>query len=119
MADKPGLSMQAPDNERVELEPLQPQPHGTPAIPGAGLIDRVTVLLTAELGRTSVTVKDLRQIRHGQVITLDQMIGEPLGIFANGQRIGAGEVVSVAKDQYGIRITALADDVEQTRGGAP
>jgi flagellar motor switch protein FliN/FliY len=60
-------------------------------------------------------VKDLRALRHGQVVVLDQLVGEPLGIFANGHRLGAGEVVSVGRDQYGIRVTSLAD--EQDRAG--
>jgi flagellar motor switch protein FliN/FliY len=82
------------------------------------MIDRVPVLLTVELGRTNITVKDLRVLRHGQVVVLDQMVGEPLGIFANGQRLGAGEVVAVGKDQYGIRVTALADEPERTEEAA-
>ena len=78
------------------------------------MLDRVQVALTVELGRTSITVKDLRQLRHGQVVTLDQMVGEPLTIFANGQRLAYGEVVAVANDHYGVRVTALAEDIDAT-----
>jgi len=106
------------ESERVELERLQSTPRGTAAIKAKGMIDRVPVLLTVELGRTNITVKDLRVLRHGQVVVLDQMVGEPLGIFANGQRLGAGEVVAVGKDQYGIRVTALADEPERTEEAA-
>jgi flagellar motor switch protein FliN/FliY len=70
------------------------------------------VIVTVELGRTSITVKDLRQLRHGQVITLDQMVGESLAIFANGQKLAYGEVVAVPNDKYGVRVTGLADDTE-------
>ena len=49
-------------------------------------------------------MKDLRQLRQGQIVVLDQVVGEPLAIFANGHRVAVGEVVSVAKDQYGIRV---------------
>jgi flagellar motor switch protein FliN/FliY len=103
-----------PDYERVELERLKAQARNSPAISSQKLVERVPVLLTVELGRTSISVKDLRALRHGQVVVLDQMAGEPLAIFANAQRLGAGEVVSVGRDQYGIRITSLADENEGT-----
>ena len=102
------------ENERVELERIQSHPRGAPAITGKNVLDRVQVALTVELGRTSITVKDLRQLRHGQVVTLDQMVGEPLTIFANGQRLAYGEVVAVANDHYGVRVTALAEDIDAT-----
>jgi len=100
----------AGENERVELERLSSQPRGQPAIGARHVLDRVQVALTVELGRTQITVKDLRQLRHGQVVTLDQMVGEPLTIFANGQKLAYGEVVAVANDHYGVRVTALAED---------
>jgi flagellar motor switch protein FliM len=100
-------------NERVELEALQAIPRSTAALNAKGMIERVPVLLTVELGRTSIPVKDLRQLRHGQVVMLDQMVGEPLGIFANGHRLGYGEVVAVGRDQYGIRVTGLAEENER------
>jgi flagellar motor switch protein FliM len=100
------------DTERVELERLRSEPRGGPIITAKGLLDRVQVMVTVELGRCHVTVKDLRSLRHGQIITLDQMVGEPLAIFANGQKLAFGEVVAVPNDRYGIRVTALADDGE-------
>ncbi len=101
-----------PENERVELERLQSQPRGLPAITSKNVLDRVQVSLTVELGRTHITVKDLRQLRHGQIVTLDQTVGEPLTIFANGQKLAYGEVVAVANDRYGVRVTALAEDAD-------
>jgi flagellar motor switch protein FliN/FliY len=106
------------DHERVELERLKPMPRNSPAISSKALVERVPVLLTVELGRTSISVKELRGLRHGQVLVLDQMAGEPLSIFANGQKLGCGEVVSVGRDQYGIRITSLVDETEMAEGEA-
>jgi flagellar motor switch protein FliM len=96
--------------ERVELERLQAQPRGAAAITAKAVLDRVQVAVAVELGRTQITVKDLRALRHGQILQLDQAIGEPLAIFANGQKLAYGEVVAVANDRYGVRVTALAED---------
>lgn len=111
----PGEKLAEP--ERVELERIQAQPRGNPAITARNVLDRVQVALTVELGRTQITVKDLRQLRHGQIVSLDQMVGEPLAIFANGQKLAYGEVVAVANDRYGVRVTALAEDAEPETGG--
>jgi flagellar motor switch protein FliM len=102
------------DSERVELERLRAEPRGGAVITARGLLDRVQVMVTVELGRCHVSVKDLRALRHGQIVTLDQMVGEPLTIFANGQRLATGEVVAVPNDHYGIRVTALADETIAT-----
>lgn len=104
--------MMTSDTDRVEPETLTALPLGGLAVP-AKPVERVPVTLSVELGRTSISVKDLRQLRHGQVIMLDQMVGEPLGIFANGQRLALGEVVAVGKSQYGVRVLSLIDDQEQ------
>ncbi|GAN80051.1 FliM/FliN family flagellar motor switch protein [Acidocella aminolytica] len=96
--------------ERVELERLQNQPRGATAITAKAVLDRVQVAVAVELGRTQITVKELRALRHGQILQLDQMIGEPLAIFANGQKLAYGEVVAVANDRYGVRVTALTED---------
>ncbi len=96
--------------ERVELERLQAQPRGTTAITAKVVLDRVQVAVAVELGRAQISVKDLRALRHGQILQLDQVIGEPLAIFANGQKLAYGEVVAVANDRYGVRVTALAED---------
>jgi flagellar motor switch protein FliN/FliY len=106
------------DGETVELERLQPVERATLAVNGKGMIDRVTVALTVQLGRTDISVKDLRLLRQGQIIVLDQVIGEPLTIFANGHQLAYGEVVATAKDQYGIRVTALMEEHEPSEDGA-
>jgi flagellar motor switch protein FliN len=109
------LGMMAAEPARIELEPLEQTILAGPAVPNRALIERVQVGLTVELGRTKISVKDLRQLRQGQIVVLDQVVGEPLAIFANGHRVAVGEVVSVAKDQYGIRVTALAAEESEQK----
>jgi flagellar motor switch/type III secretory pathway protein FliN len=87
--------------ERVELETLQPIASEAMAISTRQIVERLPVVLTVELGRTTVSVKD------------HKIVGEPFGIFANGQRLASGEVVSVAQDKYGVRVIALAEEPDQ------
>jgi flagellar motor switch protein FliN/FliY len=63
-----------------------------------------------ELGRAQLTLANLRQLREGQVLILDQPVDEPLSIYANGRRFAYGEVAAIGNDQYGIRFLSLAED---------
>ena len=99
--------------ERVELEPLEATTSETLAISTRQIVERLPVVLTVELGRTTVSVKDLKNLRKGQIIGLDKIVGEAFGIYANGQRLASGEVVSVAQERYGVRVVALAEEPDQ------
>ena len=94
----------------LATEPVKAKSTARPPRDAAGktTVDRVTVAVTVQLGTTNISLKNLRQWRQGQVILLEQMTGEPLGIFANGHLLAFGEVVSVGRDQYSIRVTSLA-----------
>lgn len=113
-----GVADRLAEPERIELERIQGQPRGAPVLTARNVLDKVQVALSVELGRTQITVKELRALRHGQILALDQTVGEPLTIFANGQKMAYGEVVAVANDRYGVRVTALVEDTEQDAGGA-
>jgi flagellar motor switch protein FliM len=111
-------TLERPEAERVELERLQPQPRGLPAITGKKMLDRVHVAITVELGRANITVKALRQLRHGQILALEQRVGEPLTIYANGEKLAYGEVVAAGQDHYGVRVTALVEDIDSASDSA-
>ncbi len=80
-----------------------------------GDIDRVLdvpVQLTAELGRTRITIKNLLQLSQGSVVELDGLAGEPMDVFINGYLIAQGEVV-VVNDKFGIRLTDIITPSER------
>ena len=100
-------------NVEIALEPLVPLPGQAAVLEGSKLLDRVQVAISVELGRAGLTVKDMRTLRHGQVIALDQHVGDPLVIYANGLKLAHGEVVAIGDgERYGIRITGLAGETE-------
>jgi flagellar motor switch protein FliN len=80
-----------------------------------GDIDRVMdvpVQLTAELGRTRITIKNLLQLSPGSVVELDGLAGEPMDVFINGYLIAQGEVV-VVNEKFGIRLTDIVMPAER------
>lgn len=88
---------------------FQPLPSSTGSDIAAGDIDRVLdvpVQLTAELGRTRITIKSLLQLSQGSIVELDGLAGEPMDVLINGYLIAQGEVV-VVNDKFGIRLTDI------------
>ncbi len=73
------------------------------------IIDRVRVTLTVRLGWTSLSVGALSELRLGQIIRLDQTVEDPLLITVGGKVLGYGEVVSLAGQRCGVKVTGLVD----------
>jgi flagellar motor switch protein FliN/FliY len=77
-----------------------------PLLPGLDLLHGVEMEVTAELGRTRMTVRELLSLSTGAVIELDRTAGAPADLLVNGRLIARGEVV-VIDENFGIRITEL------------
>lgn len=75
------------------------------------LVMDVPLEVTAELGRTSMTVRQVLDLQPGSVIELDRLAGEPVDIYVNDQLLGKGEVV-VVDDKFGIRLSELSSEDE-------
>jgi flagellar motor switch protein FliN/FliY len=74
----------------------------------------IPVLMTVELGRTKITIKNLLQLAQGSVVELDGMAGEPMDVLVNGCLIAQGEVV-VVNDKFGVRLTDIITPAERIR----
>ena len=77
----------------------------------------VEMLLTVELGRTNLTLKEVLDLAPNSVVELQKMAGEPLDVLVNNKLIAKGEVV-VIDDNFGIKITQIispSDRMEQTQ----
>jgi flagellar motor switch protein FliN len=78
---------------------------------GLDLLHDVEMEVSAELGRTRLSVRELLALSPGAVVELDRAAGSASDLLVNGRLIARGEVV-VVDENFGIRITeivALAD----------
>ena len=73
---------------------------------GAALLDDVPLPLIVELGRVSLTVRELAGLRKGQVLELGHDPQEPVSLVFEGHVIGAGKLVNV-EGEIGVQITSL------------
>lgn len=70
------------------------------------LLHGVEMSVTAELGRTKMTVRELLALAPGAVVELDRAAGSPVDVLVNGTLVARGEVV-VIDEEFGIRISEI------------
>jgi flagellar motor switch protein FliN/FliY len=90
-------------------KPGQPQPYTPPPVSRSGgldLLHDVEMEVTAELGRTRMSVRELLSLTPGAVVELDRAAGAPTDLLVNGRLIARGEVV-VIDEEFGIRISEI------------
>ncbi len=60
------------------------------------------------LGKTSMTIKEIQDLKDGSIIELNKIAGEPVEVFAGNSKIGVGEVV-VVDETFGVRMLVDED----------
>jgi len=72
----------------------------------------IPLQVSVEVGRSKLLIKDLLQLREGNIIELNKLAGEPLDVYVNSRLIARGEAV-VANDKFGIRLTDVVSPAER------
>ena len=73
---------------------------------GLDMLHDVEMEVSAELGRTRMSVRELLSLNPGAIVELDRAAGSPADLLVNGRLIARGEVV-VIDENFGIRITEI------------
>jgi len=73
---------------------------------GLDVILDIPVTLSMEVGKTTISIRNLLQLNQGSVVELDRLAGEPLDLMVNGTLIAHGEVV-VVNEKFGVRLTSV------------
>ncbi|ACE85001.1 flagellar motor switch protein FliN [Cellvibrio japonicus] len=98
----------------IAFEELIPEPGKRNSNPDLDVILDIPVSISMEVGRTSITIRNLLQLNQGSVIELDRLAGEPLDVLVNGTLIAHGEVV-VVNEKFGIRMTDVISPAERIK----
>ena len=96
----------APENEDLALTP-------------EALMD-IKLRVWAEIGRTRMPLADAVALAEGMLVDLDREHHEPIELYVNGMRLGAGRLVTVDGEWALMidEISADADAVERLSTGA-
>lgn len=91
----------------AELPELQAKPAANPVGSLHQLLD-VSVVVTAEIGRVTLSIADILKLGSGAVVSLDRGVSEPIDLLVQGVPFARGEVV-VIDDRFAIRIHEIVD----------
>lgn len=108
---RPAGTFGANARDDVEVHPVRFPPLSEPAHLSSerralDLIMDVSMRVTVELGRASLTVEDVLGLGPGSVVELNKLAGEPVDVMVNDQLIARGEVV-VVDENFGVRVTEI------------
>lgn len=96
---------QSQDPMEAAFEELQQVIANGGEVPLGMLLD-LTLPVSIELGRTSMTVQEILRLGRGSVIQLERLAGEPIDVYVGDRRFAEGEVV-VLGEHFGVRLTRI------------
>ncbi|MBL8981490.1 MAG: flagellar motor switch protein FliN [Gemmatimonadetes bacterium] len=107
---------QSQDPMEAAFEELQQVIANGGEVPLGMLLD-LTLPVSIELGRTSMTVQEILRLGRGSVIQLERLAGEPIDVYVGDRRFAEGEVV-VLGEHFGVRLTRIITKKAATEAAA-
>ena len=102
------------EGQPVQFTPMQPTPIRT-AAPGQAnldLVHDVPLEISAVLGQTELSLREVVAMQPGSVFELDKLSTEPIDLYVNNILIARGEVV-VVDDKFAVKISELNPVVDR------
>ena len=101
--------------EQTALEDFVDDQNPNPeAHPNMDVIMEIPVVISMEVGKTNISIRNLLKLSQGSVVELDRYAGDPLDVYVNGTLIAHGEVV-VVNEKFGIRLTDVISTAERIK----
>ncbi len=97
------------EHDFQEVVPEEPSVHGDHLLTQD--IYRVKLAVTADLGSSAISVRDILDLKKGSVVPLDKMAGEMTDILMNDIPFAKGEVVVIG-DALHIRVAEISGTSE-------
>ena len=66
----------------------------------------VPLLIIAEIGRTQISVQKVLNLKKGNLVEFNKIVGEPMDVVVGGRLMARGEIV-VVNERYGVRISEV------------
>ncbi len=102
------------DVQTAPLDPLKDDSAPVGEDVNLDVILDIPVTIAMEIGRTTISIRNLLQLNQGSVVELDRLAGEPMDVLVNGTLVAHGEVV-VVNDKFGIRLTDVISASERLK----
>ncbi|MDR3443417.1 MAG: FliM/FliN family flagellar motor switch protein [Legionella sp.] len=93
--------------KKINLSEQQPQTEGQLLNKNyLGLVGDIEVQCTVRIGTLNISIAQLKDLKSGQTLRLDQKTNEPIEIILNERVIARGELMS-QEDHFAVRITEI------------
>jgi flagellar motor switch protein FliN/FliY len=109
-----GVSADQPESRTVPtavFEELAPR-ESIGETKGIDLILDVPLSVTVELGRKTLSVRDILALNPGSLVELEKLAGEAVDLLVNGKLFAHGEVV-VIDENFGVRVSMIITPKER------
>lgn len=108
---EPSPPSYTPGVHPVQFAKLKPTPV-TQLPANLKLLMDVPMSISVEIGRKTMTLKNILDLGTGSIIELEKMANEPVDILVNGKLIARGGVV-IVDDNFGVRISDIIEPEER------
>ena len=111
---RPRLPGRANEGQPVAFAPMQPTPvrAAAPGQANLDLVHDVPLEISAVLGQTELSLREVVAMMPGSVFELDKLSTDPIDLYVNNILIARGEVV-VVDDKFAVKISELNPVVDK------
>jgi flagellar motor switch protein FliN/FliY len=104
-----------PQSRPGSFAPLPPTPirAAPPGKANLDLVHDIPLEVSAVLGQTAISLRDVVALQNGSVLELDKLSSDPIDLYVNDILIARGEVV-VVDDKFAIKISELNPAIDKT-----
>lgn len=110
-AAAPAPARPQPAAQPVSFAAMSPTQTRSQAGNNLDLVHDVPLQISAVLGKTALTLRDVVTLQSGSVFELDKLSTDPIDLYVNNILIARGEVV-VVDDKFAVKISELNPTVE-------
>jgi flagellar motor switch protein FliN/FliY len=82
----------------------------------ADMLGPVSVRVSAELGRVSMTIRRAVTLAPGAVVELDRELEDPIDLYVNGRRFASGRLVTLDGGEWAVSIDTVAFETAPEKG---
>ncbi len=103
-----------PESQPASFTPMNPTPirAAAPGQANLDLVHDIPLEISAVLGQTALSLRDVVALQTGSVFELDKLSTDPIDLYVNNILIARGEVV-VVDDKFAIKISELNPEVDK------
>ena len=75
-------------------------------------IEDVPLIMIVEIGRTDMEIQDILNLKKGNIVAFEKIVGEPMDVVVGDRLMARGEIV-VVNERYGVRISEVTRPEEK------